>query len=177
MIDLILVDAQDNEIGVMEKVQAHLGEGTLHRAFSAIVFNSKGETLIAQRSAGKMLWPLYWDNTCASHPFPGEGIVESGERRLSEELGFTCPLKKVDVFQYQEKYLDVGAENELCATLIGEYNGAVNPVESEVVDYKWISIDDLKKDMLANPDKYTIWFKIAIDRLLEQGLIKLQENL
>lgn len=177
MADLVLVDSQDNEIGVMEKVQAHLGDGTLHRAFSAIVFNKNGEALIAQRSAGKMLWPLNWDNTCASHPFPGEDIVASGERRLSEELGFTCPLKKVDVFQYQAKYLDVGAENELCATLIGEYNGLVDLVESEVADYKWVSITDLKSDMVTNPDKYTIWFKIAVDRLIEKGIINLKEKL
>lgn len=173
MINLVLVDENDNEIGVMEKVQAHLGDGTLHRAFTAIVFNKKGETLVAQRSKDKMLWPLFWDNTCASHPLPGEGIVESGERRLSEELGFTCPLKKVDMFQYQLKYLNVGAENELCATLVGEYNGEVKPVESEVADYRWISLVDLKKDMKANPEKYTIWFKIALDRLIEKKIIEL----
>lgn len=172
MVKVVLVDSQDNEIGLKDKVEAHLGEGDLHRAFTAIVFNKKGETLIARRSADKMLWPLYWDNTCASHPLPGEGYVESGERRLSEELGFTCPLEAVDRFQYQEKFKDIGSENELCTTLVGEYDGEVYPVAEEVADYKWISIKDLKADMSDNPEKYTIWFRIALDRLIEQGRIR-----
>ncbi len=176
MIKVVLVDSQDNEIGFKDKVEAHLGEGDLHRAFTVLVFNKNGETLIAQRSAEKMLWPLYWDNTCASHPLPNEGYAESGERRLSEELGFTCPLEIADRFQYKEEYGDVGSENELCTTLIGKYDGEVYPVTSEVADYKWISVKDLKFDMSENPDKYTIWFKIAIDRLIEQGRVK-QENL
>ncbi len=172
MVNVVLVDGSDNEIGQMEKVAAHMNEGTMHRAFTAIVFNSRGETLIAQRSADKMLWPLVWDNTCASHPLPDEDYVIAGERRLSEELGFTCKLILADIFAYSAKYKDIGSENELCATLIGEYNGEINPVADEVADYKWINIPDLKADMAEYPDKYTIWFKIAIDRLADQGKIK-----
>ena len=172
MVNVVLVDSQDKEIGQMEKVAAHLGDGHTHRAFSIIIFNSHGETLIAQRSADKMLWPLIWDNACASHPLPDEDYITAGERRLTEELGFTCKLILADIFQYSAKYKDIGSENELCATLIGEYNGPVNPAADEVADYKWINIPDLKADMVADPDKYTVWFKIAIDRLTEQGKIK-----
>ena len=172
MIDVVLVDDQDNEVGLKEKFAAHMGDGDYHRAITVIVFNSNGETLIAQRSAEKMLWPLVWDNTCASHPLPGEGYEASGERRLAEELGFTCKLRVVDRFSYKEPYQDVGTEHELCTTLLGNYDGPVNPVTEEVADYKWISIVDLKTDMANNPDKYTIWFKIALDRLIEKGEIK-----
>jgi len=171
MSDVVLVDDQDNEIGLMEKVTAHLGDGVTHRAFTSLVFNYKGETLIAQRCADKMLWPLFWDNTCASHPLPGEDYVTSGERRLTEELGFTCKLNVADRFQYKLNYNGIGSENEVCTTLIGVYNGEVYPVATEVADYKWISIHELKNDMIASPDKYTIWFKIALDRLIEQGKI------
>ncbi len=171
MAEVVLVDNQDNEVGTKDKIQAHLGEGDLHRAFTVLVFNEKGETLVAQRSADKMLWPSFWDNTCASHPLPGEGYVEAGERRLMEELGFTCDLAVVDCFQYKERFGDVGSENELCTTLTGDYNGEVQPVASEVSDYKWMGIGELKSDMIKNPDIYTIWFKIALDRLIEQGKI------
>ena len=171
MVQVVLVDHEDNEIGLEDKVRAHMGDGVLHRAFTTLVFNSKGETLVAKRSATKMLWPLVWDNTCASHPLHDEDQVKAGERRLSEELGFTCKLKVVDKFTYQEKYKDRGAEKEVCTTLIGEYDGEVHPVADEVAEVKWMSIKDLKKEMVDNPDMYTIWFKIAIDRLIDQNVI------
>jgi isopentenyl-diphosphate delta-isomerase len=174
MVNLVLVDENDNQIGVKEKVAAHLGEGDLHRAFSILVFNDKGETLVTQRSAEKMLWPLYWDSACASHPYENEGQEAAGERRLTEELGFTCKLENADTFQYKEKYLDVGSENEICAILVGDYDGEVHPVAEEVADYKWMSVKDVLGDMANNPDKYTIWFKIELDRLIAKGRIKVQ---
>ncbi len=172
MTDVILVDKDDNQIGMMEKVAAHSGDGSLHRAFTIFVFNDTGQTLVVKRSADKMLWPLFWDSACASHPLLGETFVKAGERRLVEELGFTCPLTEVDRFQYYEKFQDLGAESEVCTTLIGDYNGEVNLIPDEAADYKWMTISDLKADMVANPDIYTIWFKIALDRLIEQGKIK-----
>jgi len=173
MVNIVLVDSNDNQTGSMDKLEAHLGDGKLHRAFTILVFNKKGETLIAKRSANKMLWPLYWDNTCASHPLQDESYIDAGERRLTEELGFTCKLTEIDSFQYKEKYLDVGTEHEVCITLIGEYNGEVHLDSEEVADYKWISVKDLKNDMSDNPDIYTIWAKIALDRLIEQEKVKL----
>lgn len=174
MVNLVLVDEDDNQIGVKEKVAAHLGDGDLHRAFSILVFNSKGETLVTRRSAEKMLWPLYWDSACASHPLENEVQEAAGERRLTEELGFTCKLKNADTFQYKEKYLDVGSENEICAILIGDYDGEVHPVAEEVADYKWMSVRDVLDEMAQNPDKYTIWFKIELDRLIAKGRIKVE---
>lgn len=172
MIQVVLVDGQDHISGIKEKVEAHLGEGALHRAFTILVFNEKGETLVARRSSDKMLWPLFWDNACASHPSPGEDYVAAGERRLLEELGFTCKLKVIDRFQYQIKFQDIGSENELCTTLVGEYSGQVNPVKTEVSEYKWMKLDDLKIDMADNPDVYTEWFKIALSRFIEKDRIK-----
>jgi len=139
-----------------------------------LVFNDKGETLVTRRSAGKMLWPLYWDSACASHPFENEGQEQAGERRLQEELGFSCKLENVDSFQYHERYKDIGAENEICAILVGEYNREVHPVAEEVADYKWMSVKDVLDDMAQNPDKYTIWFKIELDRLIAKGRIKVE---
>ena len=42
---VVLVDEQDREIGLKEKVSAHLGQGTRHRAFSVFLHNEKGEIL------------------------------------------------------------------------------------------------------------------------------------
>ena len=49
---VILVDEQDKAIGAMDKMEAHR-RGILHRAFSILIFNSKGEVLLQKRSKNK----------------------------------------------------------------------------------------------------------------------------
>lgn len=164
MDELILVDGNDNEIGNEEKVKCHLGEGILHRAFSVFVFNDKGDLLLQQRGKDKMLWPLFWSNTCCSHPRKGEQYEEAAERRLKEEMGFSCPVKYIGKFQYQAAYEDKGSENELCAVLVGRYNGEVNINKNEAEDYKWIHFDSLLEDVNKNPEKYTPWFKMELEK-------------
>lgn len=159
---VVLVDEQDSPIGTQGKVDAHLGEGQLHRAFTALVFDSQGQVLIARRAREKMLWPSYWDNTCASHPRDGEGYAAAGERRLTEELGFTCPLFEVDKFLYHAPFEDVGCEHELCATLIGTYDGEVVQNDDEVADWEWVAVGQLLTDFGEMPeDRYTPWLVIA----------------
>lgn len=167
----VLVNEKDEEVGLEEKVSVHLDNGKLHRAFVAFIFNDKKEILIAQRSTEKMLWPLFWDSACASHPRKGESYEDAGERRLKEELGFYCELEAVDKFQYQEKYKDIGSENEVCTTLIGRYNGKIEPNKEEIAETRWISLKDLNEDIEKNSEKYAIWFKIALGRLIKQGVI------
>ena len=176
---LLLVDKNDKVIGTREKMKCHEGKGVLHRAFSVYIFNPKGELLIQQRSKQKPLWPLYWSNTTCSHPRPGESYVEAGERRLKEEMGFTCALRKVDQFQYRAKYKDVGSENEFLTVLIGVYDGQINPDLGEAKKWKWISLEKLKDDMEKNPDKYTPWFIKGLKRYfkIKEKRNKEKENL
>jgi len=176
MTQVVLVDEHDNEIGLKDKVEAHLGLGVMHRAFQVLLFNNKNEVLVVQRSGYKMLWPFVWDGACASHPVKGESYIDAGKRRLVEELGFTCWLDEVDRFTYQSSYGDVGSENELCITLTGNYDGEINPNPDEVASFKWMSLGELRQDILDNSDKYTVWFKIALDRLIEQGKLNQEAN-
>src|ERR1700683_2955622 len=90
---LILVDGSDRELGFLHKDLCHDGQGILHRAFSLLIFNDKGELLLQQRSAGKRLWPLYWSNSCCSHPRRGEAMEAAIKRRLHEELGLSCTMR------------------------------------------------------------------------------------
>jgi len=55
---VILVDEQDNQIGLMEKIEAH-EKALLHRAFSVFVFNDKKELMLQQRAADKYHSPYY----------------------------------------------------------------------------------------------------------------------
>ena len=161
---LLLVNEKDEIIGFETKEKCHQGKGILHRAFSVYIFNKKGQLLIQQRSKLKPLWPLYWANSCCSHPRRNEEYIEAGERRLKEELGFTCSLRLVDKFQYQAKYKDVGSENEVCAVLVGEYSGKIKADSKEIADWKWVDVNKLQDDFEKNPDKYAPWLKIGLKR-------------
>ena len=89
---LILVDSADRDVGRLSKARCHEGNGILHRAFSLLIFDGNGDLLIQQRAPGKRLWPLYWSNSCCSHPRSGETMEEATQRRLHEELGISCQI-------------------------------------------------------------------------------------
>lgn len=161
---VILVDESDNEIGVMEKLQAHQ-EGLLHRAFSIFIFNSKNELLLQQRALTKYHSAGLWANTCCSHPRPNETIKDSANRRLHEEMGMSCDLNIKTNFIYTTQFENGLTENELDYVLVGFTNQ--NPIINieEVESYKWQSISDIKTDVIANPQHYASWFKIALEKV------------
>ncbi|MDH3353118.1 MAG: isopentenyl-diphosphate Delta-isomerase [Nanoarchaeota archaeon] len=172
MIDeLILVDEKDQEIGYKGKLACHIEKGLLHRAFSIFIFNSKKELLIQQRAKEKMLWPLFWSNSCCSHPRKGEAIENAAARRLVEECGIACELKYIYKFQYSAQFKDEGSENEVCSVFIGKSNTEINPNPDEIKDYKWIKVDNLLKNIKTNPELYTPWFKLEIAELKKRKLL------
>jgi len=163
---LILVDAEDQDLGFMSKAQCHAGQGILHRAFSLLIFNDRGELLIQKRSAAKRLWPLYWSNSCCSHPRGEETLEAATQRRMREELGITCPLKFLYKFQYQAQFDATGAENELCSVFIGrsEQPPRINP--AEISDWRWISPEALVQDISgAGGQVFTPWFMLEWARI------------
>ena len=95
--NVILVNVNDEKIGLMEKMEAH-EKALLHRAFSVFSFNKKGQLLLQQRATSKYHSPLLWTNTCCSHQRDGETNIEAGKRRLQEEMGFVCELKELFKF-------------------------------------------------------------------------------
>jgi len=157
---LILVDELDREVGFMAKNDCHTGKGVLHRAFSIFVFNGDNELLLQQRSPSKMLWPNYWSNTCCSHPRRGETMDEAVSRRLSQELGFRCPLEFLYKFTYQAQFGAVGAEHEYCWVYYGRYDGAVDVNVNEIANWRFLGVDDLEAELAAAPDTFTPWFKM-----------------
>jgi isopentenyl-diphosphate delta-isomerase len=85
--NLILVNEHDQQTGVQGKVSVHK-EGKLHRAFSILIFNNKGEILLQKRAHQKYHSGGLWTNACCSHPLPMEPIETTLQRRLMEEMGF-----------------------------------------------------------------------------------------
>lgn len=148
----------------MEKMEAHYS-GSLHRAFSIFIFNSKGEMLIQQRADTKYHSAGLWTNACCSHPMPGEGIETAAQRRLFEELGFNSPLSKAFSFTYYAAFANGLIENEFDHVLTGTYDGTVYPFASEVKDYCFMHMADIKNSIASHPAKYTEWFKIAFPKV------------
>jgi isopentenyl-diphosphate Delta-isomerase len=162
--DVILVDKKDKKIGTMEKIEAHK-KGLLHRAFSIFVFNSDNELLLQKRADSKYHSPGLWTNTCCSHPMPNSTLENDIHKRLKNEMGFDCELKKSFTFIYKTEFENGLIENEFDHVFIGCYDDEPKPNPDEVSDYKWINLDELKKDIIDNPNNYTYWLKKIIDRI------------
>ena len=160
--EVILVDKNNRKIGTKEKLQAHK-EGKLHRAFSIFIFNSKNELLLQRRVKAKYHCGGLWSNTCCSHPRPNEKLSKAVHRRLKEEMGFDCNLKKAFCFTYKAKFSNGLIENEYDYVFLGKFNGKPKPNPAEVMDYKWVSLKKLKNDIKKHPKKYTVWLKIAVN--------------
>jgi isopentenyl-diphosphate delta-isomerase len=163
---LILVDEDDREIGHLGKGSCHEGRGVLHRAFSLLIFNDAGELLLQQRAPGKRLWPLYWSNSCCSHPRRGETLEAASQRRLYEELGLSCPLRFLFKFQYRAQFDTTGAEYELCSVYIGRYAGEIRADRNEVLAWRWISPEALRAEMAGDgAGRFTPWFRMEWARI------------
>lgn len=167
---VILVDNNDRQIGLMEKQAAHI-EPHLHRAFSIFLFNSKGELLMQQRALSKYHSPGLWTNTCCSHPRSGETLEEATSRRLMEEMGMTCPMHEVYTFIYKAPVGQGLTEHEFDHVFIGQSDDIPNINTDEVASWKYMRLDDLKKDLELYPELYTEWFKITFEEMTRHANI------
>jgi isopentenyl-diphosphate delta-isomerase len=163
---VVLVNEQDEPIGIMEKMEAH-EKALLHRAFSVFIFNEKGEMLLQRRSLKKYHSGGLWTNACCSHPYPDEDVLAAAVRRTKEELGIVVELKKAFSFTYKAD-LDAGlTEYEFDHVFIGNYQGKISANQDEVGDYAYLDLKYLSEHMEKNPEKYTVWFRIALPMLQE----------
>lgn len=158
---VILVDEHDRELGFMEKMEAHQ-KGVLHRAFSVLLFNSKGELLLQKRSATKYHSAGLWTNTCCSHPKPNEKIEEAVSRRLQEEMGISLMPEFAYKFLYKTTLDNNLIEHELDHVFVGVYDGNPQINSNEVEDCKFVALSELRQEIALHPDAYTHWFKLII---------------
>ncbi|MFZ4462665.1 MAG: isopentenyl-diphosphate Delta-isomerase [Bacteroidales bacterium] len=157
---VVLVNESDEETGFMEKMEAH-EKAILHRAFSVFLFNSQNEFLLQRRAFGKYHSPGLWTNTCCSHPRKDELAIDAAKRRLREEMGMQSEIREIFSFVYKA---DVGqglTEHEFDHVFAGFTDDCplINP--EEVAEWKYLSLDELKQQMQAEPEQFTVWFRIA----------------
>lgn len=173
---VILVNENDEQIGLMPKMEAH-EKAVLHRAFSVFIFNAGNELMLQQRAAHKYHSPLLWTNTCCSHQRDGETNIEAGKRRLQEEMGFVTELKDTISFIYKAPFDNGLTEHEFDHILVGQFNEnpTINP--DEVANWKWMSLEAVKADMVTHPELYTEWFKIIFDKFYQHiNLVNHESN-
>ena len=176
---VVLVDGNDNEIGVAPLVEAHRGKGLKHRAFSLQLYRIKGdkfELLLQQRAANKPVFPYLWANTCCYNLAPGEQYLTSVVKRVKEEMGVVVEEEQLRVlykFSYFARDIEGWCENELDNVIVGEWSptssktslghdGELNLNPEETMDAQWVEWAEMNKDMTENPDKYAPWFKIIV---------------
>ena len=171
--DVIAVDAEDNELKLVNRLEAHTGDGIRHRAFTSLVFDEEDNVLLAQRAPGKRLWGTYWDGTVASHPADGQRQEEATRERLEAELGISPgqydDLRITDRFEYKRFFENEGVEHEVCTVLkLTLHDRALQPNEDEVAGVAWVPYERLH----SHPEWYRQlrlcpWFEIAMRRDVE----------
>lgn len=163
---VILVNDKDEQIGLMPKMEAH-EKALLHRAFSVFIFNDNNELMLQQRALDKYHSPGLWTNTCCSHQREGENNIQAGKRRLQEEMGFVVDLQESTSFIYKAPFDNGLTEHEYDHILIGQYNKPPKINKKEVADWKWMSLEAVKDDMVLHPELYTEWFKIIFKKFYQ----------
>lgn len=161
---VILVDEQDNQIGVAGKLAAHRS-GRLHRALSVFVFDSAGRLLLQRRAAMKYHSGGLWSNTCCSHSRPGEGTASAARRRLREEMGIECELTEMFSFVYRTDFRNGLIEHEYDHVFFGRYDGKPLLNHGEADAARWVELHALAADIRARPAAYSYWLGACIDRV------------
>lgn len=162
---VVLVNEQDEAVGVEDKTRAHL-LGVLHRAFSVFVINATGQLLLQKRALAKYHSRGLWSNTCCGHPRPDESVEKASRRRLREEMGFDSDLSEIFHFVYRADLEDGFIENEYDHVLVGSFDGVPKPDPAEIAEWRWVDMATLSVDLKEHPESYTYWFRISFDRFL-----------
>ena len=176
MEQVILVNEHDEELGLLEKMEAH-EKALLHRAFSVFVFNRSGHLLLQQRALNKYHSGGLWTNTCCSHPRPNESVADAAKRRLMEEMGFDTPLVKIFDFIYQASFDNGLTEHEFDHVFVGYYDGPFHPNPQEVNGTVYRSMESIQHSLESKEGLFTAWFEIVFPKMMEWWQLNLAQKI
>jgi isopentenyl-diphosphate delta-isomerase len=162
--DLVaIVDRRDRDVGVSDKIAAHLAPGRLHRAFSVFLFKPNGSLLLQRRAMTKYHFADRWSNSCCGHPRPGEDLVSAAVRRTREELGLECELSVAGSMIYHAVDDGTGlVENEFDHVLVGLSDSPAVPAPDEVGDVSYVHPYLIQRAVRRHPHRYTPWLPVAL---------------
>ena len=182
---VIAVTEDDTVIGPMSKLEAHRGAGHYHRAFSVLLFNTKGEMLLQQRSSDKVTFPNVWANACCSHPLhsPEElelenamGVKRAAVRKLEQELGIdpaqvsTDDMVYMTKMRYSARMNEEWIERELDHIIVMCADVEINPNPNEVANTLWVDHDKMEAMLLeerAADQAIAPWFRCIAARIMK----------
>ena len=169
---VVLVDSKDEVIGLRDKRSTHEGRGILHRAISAFLFNDNNELLLQKRHLDKPLWGGFWSNSCCTHPYFKETPIEAASRRVREELGLQVELEFIYKFEYRAVWEGEFCEHELCHVFVGNTSNEPNCNPTEVLDWQWISVQNLNQAIQSEDMNLTPWLLLEWEELQKRGFPK-----
>ena len=115
--------------------------------------NSKGEYLIAQRSANRPTFPLVWECVDGS-VIKGEDSLQGALREVKEEVGVDLLPEKGHVILSDIKKTEFGkVVNKIVDVWLFEYDGEVdlsNATTDEVAQVAWMNRSQIKELFDAN---------------------------
>jgi isopentenyl-diphosphate delta-isomerase len=171
-----LVTPDGLAIGSSTVDSAHDAPGRLHRAFSVLLFDPRGRTLLQQRAAVKTRFPSRWANTCCGHPRPGEPVIGAAARRLTEELGVRgVQLDEAGVYAYEAGDPVTGrVEHEYDHVLVGRVASdlLLDPDPGEVAATRWEPVPGLLERLRAEPARYAPWLSGVLAIAEQSGLAR-----
>ena len=181
---LIQVDEQDNVVGPVDRLKAHLDDGILHRGLMVVVKNNDHQILLTQRSMERPdlgfppPFPGFWDITLAGHPKWGESdYVSQMVTELQEELGIQVKANHItvlDKFLYhapdptypnpQTAQTFRLSEREICA--VGVVHALERPIlnSMELQDSMWV--EDTKLAHTLRSLKIAPWALLMSEKML-----------
>ena len=166
MSNVILVDSSDSQTGTINKLEAHQ-KGLLHRAYSVFLFNEQNQLLLQKRAESKYHSGGLWSNTCCSHPVPGQFLIRSAQERLMEEMGIRTSLTPLFSFTYKTAFENGLIENEYDHVLIGHFNASPLPNPSEVSNWRYASLEQIKSEIEIAPETFTYWFTLVYEKVFK----------
>ncbi|TSD49955.1 isopentenyl-diphosphate Delta-isomerase [Rhodococcus sp. KBS0724] len=170
---VVLLDDAGRSIGIEPKATVHTTETPLHLAFSAYVFDRRGNLLITRRALEKVTWPGVWTNSCCGHPAPEESLEDTVRRRLNQELGIDVDDVSLALpfFRYRA-VMDTGiVENEICPVFRVIYDGPQPlPDPEEVESAEWVDWQEFSDSVLSSSRDVSPWCREQVQQLRQLGL-------
>ncbi len=158
MEQVILVDEQNNQIGVADKDTVHTDHTPLHRAFSLFLFNGRRQLLVTKRASSKKTFAGLWTNSVCGHVSPDEETIEAVQRRVYQELHIRASdVREVAPYRYHFADKNGIVENEICPIFVGYTNEQPTLEKSEVEDYRWVDWNEFLETIKNHAGSYSPW--------------------
>jgi len=152
--DIILVDEDDNIIGSTRRTKN--GDEGRFRVSNIWITNSKNEILIAKRAWWKYHHSLKWGTAAGGANAVGESYESNIIKETKEEIGID--LKEIELFTKltTSKYFQTIFKTKM------DINLDDCKLNHEVDEIKWISKENLRKEIQENPENFVSSIKKII---------------